>query len=295
MLVVEEIPDDGGSHPDPPDKCLPKHEFTIGIIAPKGAGKTTLIINLLKYYAKYFHQIVVFSPTMKNDGKWSYAKTLNLRKENVELKKFIIDYLAKKKKEMNSAVVPDDVPPFLLDALHGKKDDEEKRRFDPKLQDDCLYEEYTQEDLLKLIDEQQQMIDFLKEQGKPKHLADRVLFILDDLVGSDLYTRSTKDPFKIINTIHRHLSLSIIMVTQAYMEIPKTIRTNYTCLIVFEIANEQEKEAIRKEYQLGLSKQMWDKVYRICTSKKHGFLFFNKQRPPGKRIMECFSKCFSFK
>jgi hypothetical protein len=43
-----------------------------------------------------------------------------------------------------------------------------------------------------------------------------------------------------VNTRHRHYSTSFIMVSQGYKEIPKTIRTNWTALIVFEIGNEKE-------------------------------------------------------
>ena len=30
-------------HPPPANDILPRHEFSMGIIAPKGSGKTTLI------------------------------------------------------------------------------------------------------------------------------------------------------------------------------------------------------------------------------------------------------------
>ena len=50
-LKVEPIPVPRGYiHPPAPDEILPRHEFTLGLIAPKGSGKTTLIANLLKFY-----------------------------------------------------------------------------------------------------------------------------------------------------------------------------------------------------------------------------------------------------
>lgn len=55
----------GAHHPNVPhNPILPQHEFTLGLIAPKGSGKTTLIANLLRFYKGYFHTIVVFSPTL---------------------------------------------------------------------------------------------------------------------------------------------------------------------------------------------------------------------------------------
>jgi len=41
----------------------------MGLIAPKGAGKTTVICNLLEFYKGYFHTILVFSPTILSDEK----------------------------------------------------------------------------------------------------------------------------------------------------------------------------------------------------------------------------------
>jgi len=64
VLKVLPVPTPPGyDHPEPPNDILMKHEFTIGLIAPKGAGKTTLIANLLHFYKDYFHDIFVFSPT----------------------------------------------------------------------------------------------------------------------------------------------------------------------------------------------------------------------------------------
>lgn len=70
-LVVNPIPVPSQyKHPPPPYDQLPTHEFTMGLIAPKGAGKTTVICNLLHFYKNYFHTILVFSPTINSDEKW---------------------------------------------------------------------------------------------------------------------------------------------------------------------------------------------------------------------------------
>lgn len=71
-LQVVEVPVPNEDHPDAPYDCLPKHEYTIGLIAPKGCGKTTLICNWLRMYAGYFHMIWIFSPTILSDDKWDW-------------------------------------------------------------------------------------------------------------------------------------------------------------------------------------------------------------------------------
>lgn len=108
------------------------------------------------------------------------------------------------------------------------------------------------------------MIKALKKHDQPKYLANRILIIFDDLVGSTLFsgsrgsyfkgefissgTRSFVNIFIGVNTRHRHYSASFLMVSQGYKEIPKTIRTNWTCLIVFEIGNEREVQVVLFSY-----------------------------------------------
>lgn len=77
-LQIKQIPlPSGADHPNPPNDALPKHEFSMGFIAQKGAGKTTTLMNILHFYKGYFHSIIIFSPTIDNDEKWewvSYSK-----------------------------------------------------------------------------------------------------------------------------------------------------------------------------------------------------------------------------
>jgi hypothetical protein len=75
-LEIEPIKEPpGAKHPDPPHPNLPGHEFSCLLVAPRGSGKTTLVLNLLtKMYRGYFHRVVVFSPTMKGDTKWASVR-----------------------------------------------------------------------------------------------------------------------------------------------------------------------------------------------------------------------------
>jgi len=65
-LIVKEIPVDlSAFHPKGPNEILPKHEFSMGLIAPKGSGKTTLLVNLLMYYKHYFTLLLFFLQQLK--------------------------------------------------------------------------------------------------------------------------------------------------------------------------------------------------------------------------------------
>lgn len=290
-LTVSEIPVPSKfKHPDAPYDILPKHEFTMGIIAPKGSGKTTLICNLLEFYKGYFHTIYVFSPTVNSDEKWDYIKRQPLLADNKPLKKFLRDYKMKKSKINGPVQKPSEpIPeiPIINDPEH-KHDDEEK--FDPHIPEDCFIEDYTPDMLQELMEGQMTMVKFLRRNGMSKHLANRVLIIFDDLVGSNLYSLSQQNPFKKFNTNHRHYSFSAIEITQAYKEIPKTVRTNFTCGVLFEIPSDKELEVIYEEYPLGLKRKEWDEVYNYCTHDDYGFMFYNFQKPRRLRICKNLDK-----
>lgn len=280
-LPVKPIPVPLSAQHDPsPHEVLPNHEFSMGLIAPKGAGKTTLICNLLNFYKGYFHSIIIFSPTVANDEKWDWVKRQPLLKENKALKKWLRE--EKKKKQENPIVEMPNEYKGDFDMLM----ENEETKFSPYIPEDCFYSDYNEEDLKEILDQQQALVEFLKEHGKTKHLANRILFLFDDLVGSSLFSGARKNAFKMLNTNHRHFSSSLIMVSQAFKEIPKTVRTNFSCLILFEIFSDAEIEAIYSEFPMGLRRDAWEEMYRHCVSDDHGFLFYNMQKPKQLRCMK---------
>ncbi len=78
------------------------------------------------------------------------------------------------------------------------------------------------------------------------------------------------------------------MISQGYKEIPKTIRTNWTCLVVFEIGNEREVFVIYEEFAMGLKAKDWLEAYEHCTSGDHSFMFLNYQNEKQFRLMKNF-------
>lgn len=285
VLKIKPIPVPFGyQHPDPSNPVLPTHEFTMGIIAPKGSGKTTLIANLLEFYKGYFHNIIVFSPTIASDEKWDYVKRLDLIVENVPLKKWL--------KQMEEDMEDDN--PVVESrskghALQGLVDP--TPLLDKKIPEENFHTVYDEQLLKSMVQDQMDMVTILKHYGQPKYLANRILFILDDLVGSSLFGNHKKNVFKGFNTRHRHASASIIMVTQAYKEIPKAIRTNFSCLILFEIPNEKELEVIYEENSLYMKKPLWYEAYHYAVDGDYDFMFINYQKKQKRlRMMKNFEQ-----
>lgn len=249
----------------PHPQVLPQHEHTIGLIAPKGSGKTTLIANLLEFYKGYFHTIVVFSPTLENDEKWDVIREMPLRAENTALKAF----LAKHTKNREGAVVG---------GPSGLRSRENERPFDARIPADCLMSTYDEATLGSILDEQQGAIEQIKKMGGSKFLANRILTIFDDLVGSKLFDNRKDNLFKGFQTRHRHFSASSWMVTQGYKEIPKTVRTQFSALVLFEIPNKAEVDVVYQEYPVGMDRDQWDKAYTFCTGGEFSFMFLQPAR-----------------
>lgn len=283
-LIVKPIPVPASSHhPPPPNDVLPKHEFTIGIIAPKGSGKTTVIANLLNFYKNYYHTILIFSPTVASDEKWDWVKNQRLLIENKPLQQWIKSL--QKKEDDPHKVVQNRPVDTQLDYM-AKPDPD----FDGRIPEENFYSEYDEETLANIMDEQMSIVKLLKKHNKTKHLANRILIVFDDLVGSSLFSGRKDNPFKRLNTNHRHYSISMLMVTQAYKEIPKTVRTQFSCVIVFEIANEKELEVIFEENPMNLKHDDWMELYQYATQGDHDFMFINYQKPKRLRIMKNFQQ-----
>jgi hypothetical protein len=278
-LIVKPVPIPiGAKHPLVPFKdILPQHEFTLMLIAPKGSGKTTLLVNLLDFYKGYFHNIIIFSPTIKADEKWLHAAKQPYLTENKALTKF----LAKQDKKKYIEIVEKATAEVKLNP----------KKFDPLIPKEMMKTEFDGSLLKSIMDEQMHQIEALEKLGGTKHIANRILLIFDDMVGSELYGRSQKNVFKMLNTNHRHHSMSLLMVTQAYKEIHDTVRNNATGLLMFEIPNEKELFKIYEENPSGLNFKNWLKVYKYATSDEYGFLYINHYRKQKKlRIMKNFDE-----
>jgi hypothetical protein len=263
-LRVKEIKVKDDQVPEAPHERLLKHPCTLGVIAPKGSGKTTLLCNMLGFYKKYFHKIIVISPTVKNDPKWETVQEWDLQKENKPLQKALKKL---EEKGLMTMILPD-----------LKKKGDPTKKFDGRIPKENFIEELDPDRLQDFMDEQQELVDFLLENGLSRWLSNRVLFIFDDIVGSDLLGSRRDEAFKIFNTRLRHLNFSGWMISQAHNEIPKTIRTQYSGLILFEIANEKELKSIYEEQPCGLTWEQWMMIYRLATKEDHSFLFFNLQK-----------------
>jgi Zn-dependent peptidase ImmA (M78 family) len=223
------------------------------------------------------------------------VKKQSLLDENKELKKFIKSLKQKRQKEREKnpvveapKVTVDDQDILLMEKMVHNDD------FDGTIPEEHFYADYTESDLMRIVKDHDTIIKLLKKHGISKHTANRTLFIFDDLVGSSLFNNKKNNPFKKLNTTTRHLSASILMVSQGYKELPKTVRTNFSALILFEIFSDSELAGIEEEYPMGMHKKQWMQAYEYCVAGDHNFLYYNMQLPKHLRLMKNFDEVVYF-
>lgn len=262
-------------------EVMPQHEFSMLIVAPKGSGKTNFICNLLlKHYKGYFNRVLVCSPTVDNDPKWDVVKdTKGILSENKQLKKALDGMSEEKRKKL---------PKVVLNPGQKESDDPKNQKFQGYIPEEDFFMHL--EELPPKLAKQNDTIQLLREEhgDKAKFLADKMLVILDDQAGM-FKGGNTNNPMVNFVLRHRHFSSSVIIVTQAYKAIPKSIRTNCNSLIAFEIANMGELRVVYEEWPESMPEDEWLKVYAFCVKEPFNFIYINNHFPKNQRLFKNFT------
>lgn len=279
ILSVENVePKDNFTHQIVKHPVLPQHPFSALIVAPKGSGKTNFMCQLIiKQYKQYFHRIVVCSPTLHNDPKWTMVQEQkNILVQNRKLEE-ILEGRSKHKKRWKVV--------FSDKLQHEREPDESK--FDGMIPEDDFFSDQAM--IGPVIKEQQTVIDFLEDHGYKKQapfIADRLLIILDDQAGLFKMSNSNNPMINFVIK-HRHYSCSLMIVTQAFKAIPKTIRTNCNVLILFDIASKAELKVVYEELA-DVDEKCWYKMFRYCTAEPFSFMYYNNKFPKNDRYYKRF-------
>lgn len=223
---------------------LPQPPFAMGLLAPKGSGKSTIIYNLIsrpEFYYKKFDQVWMLSPTFYLDD--TYAKV-----------------------KLNEERVVTDVNQFtpVMNDIIGKVNKQI-------------------EGIQQIVSMQAQSQGWSKEQIKEevdrqKHeKLDRILIIIDDAVGVKALERGSI----ITNSFsrHRHLMISFLYAIQIYKAMPPVVRVNLSALIIFRIYNRGELKKIIEEQAVLVKDNTWLALYEHATKEPFSFLYINYKHP----------------
>ena len=197
---------------------IPKHPFRLGVIAPSGGGKSTIVNDLLtnphKLY-NYFHNIYIISPSFYDDRTYDrFRSRYNpISNSGMEKKRLITKY------------------------HHISEIDEEQ------------IEEWTKESFSKL-------------------------FVFDDII-SDKNIKS--NIMKTLLMRGRHFNASVIICSQSYTGIPRSLRLNFSNLMLLG-ANRSEVERVSEEWNnIHCDKDRLSAIIQHALSELYSFFHVNRQ------------------
>ena len=258
-------------------KC-PRFYWNMMNIGSRGSGKTYTVCQMIKHYEK--HKIMkdgteyklrthLISPTIQANEIYQSLDSLDMEKDAHD--------------EYN-----DDL---LLNIIEDIK--AEKKEYDKYLLYKQYYEKFMktpESKLEKLYDENPEIFQLLEEYDyvHPKDVkhepAKLNIIILDDLLGSDAFTKKTKSVLVNAMIKNRHMGICFAVLVQSIKAVPKNIRLNCS---VFQLASFKNKKVILEDIYdevsnvIGLDE--FEELYDFATDKPFGSLIIDTTN--GKRFL----------
>jgi hypothetical protein len=172
---------------------------------------------------------------------------------------------------------------LLLDIISDIK--AEKKEYDKYI----LYKKYweifkrtPEKKLDKLYDENPQIFNLLEEYDyiHPKdfdHKPPTVnIIILDDLLGSDAFTKKTKSVLTNAMIKNRHIGVNFALLVQSARAVPRNIRLNCS---VFHLCSFKSKRVVLDDIYEEVSNVIgiddFEKLYDYATAKPYGSLIID--------------------
>ena len=258
-------------------KC-PKFFWNSLNIGARGSGKTYTIVQMIKHYEKnkimrdgvvYKLRTHLISPTIQANEIYQSLDSLDMDKDAHE------NYTDK----------------LILDIIAGIK--ERKQKYEDYL----LYKKYYEKvmkipenKIEKAYDENPDMFHLLERfnyqhPSEMEHEKPEVnIVILDDLLGSDAFTRRTKSTLVNAMIKNRHIGVCFALLVQSIRSVPKNIRLNCS---VFQLATFKNKKMILEDIYEEISNVIgiddFEELYDHATAKPYGSLIIDTTN--GKRFL----------
>jgi hypothetical protein len=258
-------------------KC-PRFYWNMLNIGARGSGKTYTICQMIKHYET--HKIIkdgveyklrthLISPTIQANEIYQSLNSLDMKKDAHEnyTDKLIID---------------------IIDDIKAKK---------AKYDDYLLYKKYyekvmkTPENKLEsLYEKEPELFNLLEKYDyqNPKEIEHDPpavnIVILDDLLGSDAFSKKTKSVLTNAMIKNRHIGVCFAVLVQSIRAVPKNIRLNCS---VFQLATFKNKKMILEDIYEEISNVIdidgFEELYDHATAKPYGSLIIDTTN--GKRFL----------
>ena len=256
----------------------PRFYWNMLNIGSRGSGKTYTVCQMVKHYEKnkivkdgteYKLRTHLISPTIQANEIYQSLDSLNMEKDAHD------DY-------------SDDLLLRIIEDIKA-----EKKEYDKYLLYKKYYEKFVKtpdNKLEKLYDTEPEIFHLLEEYEyiHPKdfkHEPPKVnIIILDDLLGSDAFTKKTKSVLTNAMIKNRHMGICFAVLVQSIRSVPKNIRLNCS---VFQLAAFKNKKVILEDIYEEVSNviglEHFEELYDHATDKPYGSLIIDTTS--GKRFL----------
>jgi len=260
----------------------PRFFFNSLHVGSRGSGKTYTVVQMIKHYEK--HKI-------KRDGV-EYKIRTHLISPTIQANEI---YQSLDSLDMTKNAHDNYSDQLLLDIIKDVK--AEKEEYDKYLLYKSSYDTFMktpEAKLEKLYETDPEIFNLLEEYDyiKPsefKHDPPKVnIIILDDLLGSNAFTRKTQSVLTNAMIKNRHMQIVFCVLVQSIKAVPKTIRMNCS---VFQLAKFGSKKVILSDIYEEVSNvttiEKFESLYEHATNKKYGSLIIDTTNSD-KRFMSNF-------
>ena len=105
---------------------------------------------------------------------------------------------------------------------------------------------------------------------RPSHM-----LIVDDAQGTGIYSNARRDLMTHMVIKHRHIPITICLVAQSWVGIPRVIRLNTTQFAVYKTGDKTQLKQIYDTFANTVEFERFERMYQEAVSIPHGFLFID--------------------
>jgi hypothetical protein len=136
----------------------------------------------------------------------------------------------------------------------------------------CLYDDYDEEILQKIITKHRKIVAMAKQQKKTQLYG--ALIVIDDHAENSQVVRGSRSLHELY-TKGRHYGLSVLSSVQKYRVLAPIIRVNATDLFIFRLRSLAEQQAIVEENSAAYGKDATERILERATEEPYSFLWLN--------------------
>ena len=243
----------------PNEYVIPTSEHDISLPAiivfsgNRGSGKTYACITLMRHFEKkkYVSRTFLLCPTRLSNDLYTNLKILHPQDCYVDERHFLSD--------LN----------VILNQV--KKDWDRYKQEQTYIH---VFEKWMK--CPHTLTLQEQSLLEWRRKGFPVHIPKPShVLLVDDAQGTGLYSDSRTNLLNHIVIKHRHIPLTIALLAQSWVGIPRLIRLNTTQFAVYKTGDKAQLRQIYDTFGNTIEYEDFEKMYKEAVSVPHGFLFID--------------------